>query len=339
MIGDRFFSFTLMGMAAAISLVSAATAAEYKIIDRIKVPDGGFDYATFDAATGRVLMARTDYTTVIDTKTGKVSQLTSAAHGHMAIPVPGTTLLVLPQRAGTVRIADAATDMVVADIPGGTGPDGAVFDPFTKFVFVMNHSGGDATVIDPVAKKSVATVSVGGTLEFPASDGAGKIFVNVTSVPEIAVIDVKTMAVTARYDLAGCKGASGLAYDRQAKLLISSCGNGMAKVLRADTGKEIASLPIANGPDAVLFDPSRKLAFIPCGRDGVLEVISLVDPAHISVIQHVPTQMGSRTGILDPKTGRIYLMASLPDPSATPPPGGRGVPRLAGSYEVLVVGP
>ena len=113
----------------------------------------------------------------------------------------------------------------------------------------------------------------------------------------------------------------------------------MAKVLRADTGKEIASMPIANGPDAVLFDPSRKLAFIPCGRDGILEVISLADPEHISVIQHVPTQLGSRTGTIDTRTGRIYLMASLPDPAATPPPSGRGVPRLAGSYEVLVVGP
>ena len=186
---------------------------------------------------------------------------------------------------------------------------------------------------------AVATIPVGGTLEFPASDGAGKIFVNVTSIPEIAVIDVKTMAVIARYELAGCKGASGLAYDRQAKLLISSCGNGMAKVLRADTGKEVASLPIANGPDAVMYDPSRKLAFIPCGRDGILEVISLADPGNISVVQHVSTQIGSRTGTLDPKTGRVYLMASMPDPSAVPPPGGRGAPRLAGSFEVLVVGP
>ena len=36
-------------------------------------------------------------------------------------------------------------------------------------------------------------------LEFPATNGQGKIFVNVTSVPEIAVIDVKSQMVTARY--------------------------------------------------------------------------------------------------------------------------------------------
>jgi hypothetical protein len=54
------------------------------------------------------------------------------------------------------------------------------------------------------------------------------------------------------------------------------------------------------------------------------------------VVQHVPTQAGSRTGTLDPQTGRLYLMASKPDPNA---PAGRGAPRLAGSWEVLVVGP
>jgi hypothetical protein len=145
--------------------------------------------------------------------------------------------------------------------------------------------------------------------------------------------------VTARYKLAGCEEPTGLAYVADAKLLISSCGNGVAKFTHADTGKDVASVAIGRGPDAVIYDPARELAFIPCGRDGVLEVISLADLAHIAVVQHVQTEAGSRTGTLDPATGRVYLMASKPDPAAAPPPGGRGAPRLAGSWEVLVVGP
>ena len=313
--------------------------ADYRIVDRIKVPDGGFDYATFDSATGRVLMARTDFTTVIDAKTGKVSQLNSAAPGHMAVPVPGTSLIVLPQRPGMVRIVDMKTDKMLADIKAGENPDGAVYDPFSKTVFVMNHDSGESTVIDPVARKAVATIPVGGTLEFPASDGAGKVFVNITSVPEIAVIDVKSKAVTAHYKLDGCRGASGLAYATKSKLLISSCGNGMAKVLQADTGKEIASLPIARGPDAVIYDPVRQLAFIPCGGDGVLEIISVADPAHVASVGHIQTEPGSRTGTLDPQSGRLYLMASKPDPAGTPGPGGRGIARVPGTYEVLVIAP
>jgi DNA-binding beta-propeller fold protein YncE len=153
------------------------------------------------------------------------------------------------------------------------------------------------------------------------------------------VIDAKARKVTVSYKLDGCMAPSGLAYAPDSKLLISSCRNGLAKVVQADSGKEIASLPIGRGPDAVIYDPVRKLAFIPCGADGVLEVISLADLAHIAVIQHVPTQAGSRTGTIDPQTGRLYLMASKADPNAAVPPGGRGAPRLAGSWEVLVVGP
>src|SRR6266849_2767334 len=112
-------TLSAIGLVLSVALTTPAFAAEpaYKIVDRIKVPDGGFDYATFDPATGHVLMARTDFTTVIDVKTGKVSQLTSAARAHMAVPIPGTTLIAMPQREGKIRIVDMATDMVLADVP------------------------------------------------------------------------------------------------------------------------------------------------------------------------------------------------------------------------------
>src|SRR5258708_6063227 len=83
----------LAGLLLTVAFITPSLA-DYRIVDRIKVPDGGFDYATFDSATGQVLIARTDFTTVINAKTGKVSQLNSAAPGHMALPVPGTKLIV-----------------------------------------------------------------------------------------------------------------------------------------------------------------------------------------------------------------------------------------------------
>ena len=336
----RLASLLLSSAVASAAFSFAAIAADYKVLNRIKVPDGAFDYATFDAATNRVYMPRGSFTTVIDAKTGKVSQLASGASDHIALPVPGTNLLVLTQRRGTIRIADKQTDMVLADLPGGKNPNSAAYDPITKMVFVMNKDSGDAAVVDPIARKVVATIPISpNTLEFPVADGAGRIFDNIETTAEIAVIDARTRQVTGTYKLAGCEEPSGLAYVAASKLLISSCGNGVAKVTQADTGKEVASLPIGQGPDAVIYDATRKLAFIPCGRDGVLEVISFADPAHISVVQHIQTQAGSRTGTVDPGTGRLYLMASKPDLNAVVPPGGRGAPRLAGSWEVLVVGP
>jgi DNA-binding beta-propeller fold protein YncE len=317
----------------------AAQALNYKIVDRIKVPDGAFDYATFDAATNRVYMPRGMYTTVIDVKTGAVSQLANGAGDHIALSVPGTNLLVLTQRQGVIRILDKTTDEVLADLPGGKNPNSAAYDPVTKLVFVMNKESGNATLVDPIARKAVGAVTISpNTLEFPVANGRGKIFDNIETTAEIAVIDARTKKVTRSFKLAGCEEPSGLAYAAATNLLVSACGNGVAKVIQADSGEEVASLSIGLGPDAVIYDSMRKLAFIPCGRDGVLDVISLADPRHIAVVQHVQTQIGSRTGTVNPATGRLYLMASRPDPNAVVAPAGR-VPRLASSWEVLVVGP
>ena len=67
-------------------------------------------------------------------------------------------------------------------------------------------------------------------------------------------------------------------------------------MVQAETGK-LSRIAHRGGADAVIYDPTRKLAFIPCGGDGVLEVISPADPAHIALAA-CPTQQGSRTGSL-----------------------------------------
>jgi DNA-binding beta-propeller fold protein YncE len=322
-------------------LSAPALAADYKIVNRISLPDGGWDYITADPEHGRIYRTRTDGADVIDVKSGKVSQLKSTGNGHMVVPVAGTTLGVLPLRmpAKTIRIIDTAADKLVADVPGGDAPDGATYDPFSKHVFVINHNGSDVTEVDAVAGKIVATIPVGGSkLEFPASDGAGRVFVNVQQKGEIAVIDVKAQKVAATYTMPGCEDNSGLAYSgSKTKLLIAACGNGVAKVVAADTGKEVASIPIGKGPDSVIYDPQRQLAFIPCGRDAVLEVISVADPAHVALVQQVPTHVLVRTGAVDPQSGRIYLMSAEPDPSKPLGGGGRPTPK-EGSFEMLVVG-
>jgi DNA-binding beta-propeller fold protein YncE len=328
-------------LALAAALAVPALAAEYKIVDRIKVADGYWDYAAFDPDHGRVYWTRDEVIDAIDVKTGKVSQLRNSGGGHVAVPVAGTTLVVLPLRMPpkTVRIFDTATEKVVADLPAGEFPDGATYDPFSKHVFVADRNSSEMTEVDTQAGKATTFPIGGGKLEFPASDGLGHVFVVVQEPSnELAMVDVKTRKVTGHYKTAGCEDASGLAYADKAKLLIVACGNGVAKVLASDSGKEVASIPIGKGPDAVIYDPVRQLALIPCGRDGVLEVISVADPAHVALVQQLPTHVLVRTGAVDPRSGRLYLMSADPDPSKPPGGGGRPTPK-DGSFEVLVVGP
>ena len=96
---SRVMSRSVMAALAVSAAFAAPAFAEgYKVIDRIKLPDGGWDYITSDAARGLIYRTRTDGADVIDVKTGKVSQLANTGNGHMVVVVAGTTLGVLPLR-------------------------------------------------------------------------------------------------------------------------------------------------------------------------------------------------------------------------------------------------
>lgn len=327
--------------AASLAVLVTATLgaqADYKILDKLKMPDGGWDYATSDAQKNRIYWVRTDHTDVIDAETKKLSTLNSTGNGHMAVVVQGTSLVVVPLRqpAKTSRIVDTATDTVVMDLPSGEAPDGAIYDPASKNVFVINHNSSDATVIDARGKKVVATIAVGGgKLEFPAADGLGNVYVNVQDAGEVAVMNSKTNTLTTKYKMEGCVNASGLAYASKSKLLIAACGNGTARVLTLE-GKEIASIPIGAGPDSVIYDPLHEVAFVPCGISGVVEVIDVSNAKNVKKIQSLKTSVLARTGAVDGQ-GRLYLMAAEPDPSKPKGGGGRPTPK-DGSFEMLVIG-
>ena len=80
-------------------------------------------------------------------------------------------------------------------------------------------------------------------------------------------------------------------------------------IIDADNGKKIAELPIGSRTDGAAFDPGSKRAFSSNG-DGTLTVIGEQSPDSFVVLGNVPTMRGARTMTLDPKTGRLYLMAA-----------------------------
>jgi DNA-binding beta-propeller fold protein YncE len=323
-------------LAAQAPSAAAQTPATYAVTDRIKIGDGGFDYASFDPVHRRIYVSRVGGVLALDVDTKTVTErLTAAQRTHESLPLDGgKMLLITDSGANSAHLVDAMSGKALAEIPTGKKPDAAIFDPASGLALAMNGQSGDATLIDPVTQKAVGAIAIGGALEFAAADGAGKVFVNIEDKGQIAVLDTKARTVIGHYDLKGCEEPSGLAYSPSAGLLISACANQVAKVLKADTGEEVATLAIGKGPDAVIYDEERKLAFIPCGRDGVLEVIAVRGPKDVAVIQTVKTQPGARTGALDPKTGMLYL----PTAAYTLSAAGRPTPT-PGTFAILVVSP
>jgi DNA-binding beta-propeller fold protein YncE len=305
------------------------------VVAHIPGPDGGWDYASFDPARRRVYVAHQTVVLAIDADTGKLtSAFAQGNHLHAVTPVPGTDVIVTTNSGDdSARIISAADGRQLASIPTAKDADGAAYDPKSGLVVVICGDGGALTLIDPKAMKAVGTITVGDSLEFGQPDGAGLFFVNVEDKNQVAVIDLASRTVLRRYDLPGCKGPTGLAYVEGARL-ISVCGNGGVDILDAGSGKAIATFTVGGFPDAVIYDAGRHLAYVPSARSGTLSVIALSGAGDNTIIDTVPTQIGARTGAVDPQTGKVYLPTAeyvLPVPA-----GQRPTPK-PGTFTVLVL--
>src|SRR5579863_8680496 len=185
-----------------VGFAAAATAApSLAVVQRIAGPDGGWDYASFDAARGRVYVAHGAQVLSLDVKSGKLNaDFAQGDRLHAIVPVPGADVLVTTNSGDkSVKILRASDGTLIKSLSVDDDADGATYDPSSGLVIVINGDPGIVTLVDPKAESVVGTIKVGGSLEFPAVDGKGRLFINVESTGEIAVVDLGKRAVVGRY--------------------------------------------------------------------------------------------------------------------------------------------
>lgn len=325
------------GALLAAAALPAASIPHYHVAGQIAGPDGaGWDYAAVDAATRALYVTHGDAVTRVDlAKHNAATSIGTIAHGHAVVPLAHGMLLVTSGRDNSVRLMDATTGVEKAKRTVGDDPDAAVYEPASGHVFVMNAHDGTISDVDPQAMKVVRTITAKPALEFAVIGRGRTLYVNNEDENEIEVIDLAAGKLVGSIALTGCEGPTGLAFDASHDRLISACANGKAAMVDSRAAKLTGLIDIGRGPDAVLLDPKRQVALIPCGRDGVLEVLSLAGPV-VRKVATVKTEVGARTGAIDSNTGIVYLPTAAFDPPAKA--GGRPVAR-AGTFHLLVVAP
>lgn len=311
---------------------------EYRIVDRIPGRDGGWDFAAVDPTRGNLYIARTDAIEGIDLATHKVTGTVAPAHrAHQVLVLDGgATLFETDGETSLGRFIAAADGKVLAEIATGAKPDAAFLDPATGLIAVMNAGDGNIALVDPKTRVLAGKITVGGGLEFGVADGKGGGFINLEDDGAIARVDLRARRRTGTIALPGCEGPTGLALIAGGTRLITACANRVALVIDARSGKTLATLPIGSDPDAVLVDEARGLAFIPCGGTGTLVAITIADPNRIAVAGIIATQVGAKTGAIDPRDGHIYLPTATLAPAA---PGAKRGQPIPGTFTTLVLAP
>lgn len=334
---------TTLGMAAWAA--PAAPIPIWQIVQRHAIGgSGGWDYLAFEPDSPRLYISHADRVVVLDVASGqRVGEIDglSGVHGIAFAPALHRGF-ISNGKADSVSVFDPATRKVTQTIPvGGHNPDAILYDPHSRRVFTFNGRSNDASVIDAATGKLLGHIPLPGKPEFAVSDGHGRIFDNIESTHQLAVLDPVAMQVVALWPLKGCEEPSGLAVDLAHHRLFSVCDNAVMVVTNAATGKAVATLPIGAGADAVRYDAQRGLVFSSNGGSGTLTVIRQDDADHYRVVATVPTQASARTMALDKNNGHVFVVAAKFGP-APKPTAGHPRPRgevLPGSFTVIELAP
>ncbi|HYL83797.1 MAG TPA: YncE family protein [Candidatus Angelobacter sp.] len=293
----------------------------YHLVKKVKLGGpGGWDYLEVDPATHRLFISRGSHVIVVDPEQGKIIgdiPDTKGVHG-----------IALADEFNRGYTTDGATsdstnfDLTSLKILGNTktdkDSDAVIYDPFSKRVFSFNGDANTASAIDAASGKLVGTFPLGGGPEFGATDGKGKIFVNLEDKSSLVKFDATTLKIENTWPLAPCASPSGLAIDAAHEILVVGCHNKLMAFVDGNTGKVLGTVPIGQGVDANRFDPGTGFAFASCG-DGTLTIAHEDSPTTFSLVEMIQTQRGARTMALDYATHAVYLVTAEfgPVPAAT----------------------
>ena len=309
----------------------AIEAQTFHVVETNVGGDGGTDYLTAEAGTGRVFVSRATHVMVIDGPTGKVLgdiPDTPRTHG-IALAAKFGHGFTTNAGDSTVTMFDLKSLAVVRKIKiAAGGLDGIMFDEADQLVVLTNHSRPIGTVVtlDPKSGNVLGQAELeDDSPEGAASNGRGQLYVNNEGKNTIQVVDLKTLKAIASWPLAPCDGPTGIAYDKTTDRIFAGCGK-TSVVVNGTTGKVVATIANGDGVDALGWDPSQKLIYIPAARDSNVTVVHQDTPDKYTVVATVSTMRGAKTIAVDPVRHTAYLFQPEygPAPAGAPPgPGGR----------------
>jgi DNA-binding beta-propeller fold protein YncE len=269
---------------------------------------GRLDHMAVDNNGGRVFAAvyGNDSVEVLDTARGTRDK--SIHEGfikpQMVAYLPDLNRIVVSSEGdGSCKILDATTYKLIDTVKFSDDADQLRYDPMAKRVYV-GYGEGAIGVFDAATNKKLEDFEVGVHPEsFQLEEKGPKIFVNLASISQIAVIDRNTRKME-KWKLQSAGTNFPMAIDEtHRRLFVAARKPARLLVLDMDSGKEIASLPGAIDTDDMSYDQDRKRIYVTSG-EGFIFVYQQIDPDRYERIAKIPTTIGARTSAYTGQVGK-----------------------------------
>ena len=322
---------TYSAAALAFALLAAAASAHaedsLKLVSRTSLDTytGDFDHFGVDLAGNRLFLAAEDHGTleVFNLKTGAhLKTLKGVETPHSIFYIPRLNrLLVTDSGKGMTKVLDARTYKVTGHIPLTVGADSIGYDAPRNHLYVVT-GGKDVDMqvcyleeIDPDTGKALRKLKFDSnhTEAMAIEQNGDKIFINVTDKNYLAVVDKKTLTVTAQWTIKEARQNAPIALDEaNHRLFVVTRDPGKVVVLNSDTGETVASFEAPGRADEAVWDAGNKRLYVP-GGEGYIGVYQEQDADHFVELPHVASGAGAKTEALIPQLKTLYVAESAGD--------------------------
>lgn len=291
--------------------LSAQPAAPLELAQTIILPEvhGRIDHLDLDVPGERLFIAALGNNTleIVDLRTGKrVERVTALQEPQGVLYVPEQQrLFVASGQGASVHVFAGSPAREIARAVGLEDADNLRYERNSGNVYA---GYGSAIAVISGNAQLLGRIDLPGHPESFQLESAGpRMFVNVPSARQIAVIDRNKRAVIGTWPLKDVGANFPMALDEQQHRLFVATRR-PAAVLAYDTqsGKRVAKLASSGDADDLFYDPARKRIYVVCG-EGFVDVVQQRDPDHYDLLNRVKTAAGARTGLFAPAQGAIYV--------------------------------
>jgi DNA-binding beta-propeller fold protein YncE len=279
----------------------------------IRLPgvEGRIDHFALDAAGERLFVCALGNNTVevLDLQKGeRVHSITGLGAPQGIAYVPELDrLFIANDKGGICKIYDAKSYQNVGEIDFKDDADNVRYDDSSKRLYVGFGSGGIGIVSAPQSK-AIGSIRLSAHPEAFELEKRGKrIFVNVPTARQIAVVDRDKGEVIATWRTDLAFGNFPIALDEPNDRLFVGCRlPSKLVVLDTESGKVIAKIDISGDSDDLFYDSKRHRIYAICGA-GKIDIIEQADANTYKALAKIDTADGARTGLFVPERDSLFV--------------------------------
>ena len=270
--------------------------------------DSGFDHGDVHLASQRIFVAHTAEGTieVIDgdslVHAGTIPDCAEAS-GVLCAQDEGL-VFAAARGAGKVLVIDAGSLAVLSEFTTGPRPNGLAWNFRDGTLLVADVEDFRARLLTASSGELIGQVELPGRPRWCVYDAAADRFlVNIGDPACVAVVAAAERSPVDRWAVS-TTGPHGLDLDVAGGRAFVATDGGTVSVLDLSTGREVASVPIGGPPDAIWYNPLRRVIYAAIGKPGLVDVI---DTVAMRRCEQVMTEEGAHTTAFDGPRRRLVV--------------------------------